>query len=399
VLGTLDTKATEVGYLVARIEASGYRCWVVDIGTAGQPGMAADTTRDQVREAGGEPEGDDKTALMELMSVGAGRILTRMITAGRLAGVVAMGGGQGSWMAARTMRELPLGLPKVLISTVALRASEYIGRSDLVFVPSVVDLAGLNRFVRQTLAQAASVLVGMIRADSGPGDDRRPLVGMTMFGVTTAGAEQVRRRLDAAGYEVAVFHANGIGGATMERLATAGAMVGVLDFTPTELADELAGGITTAGPHRLEAAGAAGLPQLLAPGALDVINFRGRDTVPARYAGRLFHQHTPMSTLMRTSAEESGTLGAIVAAKLNQARGPVRVLIPAGGFSQLDAPGGPFWDPEADEAFSATLRHDLNPAVPVDVLPHNINDREFADAAAETFLNLLRESATTPVRA
>jgi uncharacterized protein (UPF0261 family) len=322
-----------------------------------------------------------------------------MIAAGRVAGVVAMGGGQGSWMAARAMRELPLGLPKVLISTVALRASEYIGRSDMVFVPSVVDLAGLNRFVRQTLAQAAAVLIGMIRADSGPGGDRRPLVGMTMFGVTTAGAEQVRQRLDAAGYEVAVFHANGIGGATMERLASAGAMVGVLDFTPTELADELAGGITTAGPHRLEAAGAAGLPQLLAPGALDVINFRGRDTVPARYAGRLFHQHTPMSTLMRTSAEESGTLGAIVAAKLNQARGPVRVLIPAGGFSQLDAPGGPFWDPEADEAFSATLRHDLNPAVPVDVLPHNINDREFADAAAETFLNLLRESATTPVRA
>jgi len=373
---------------------------VVDMGTAGQPGLAADSTREQVREAGGELEpGGGKTALMELMSAGASRILAQLIAAGQLAGVVAMGGGQGSWMAARTMRELPLGLPKVLISTVALRASEYVGRSDMVFVPSVVDLAGLNRFVRQTLARAASVLASMVRADSGPDSGAagggRALVGLTMFGVTTPGAEQVRQRLDAAGYEVAVFHANGIGGHTMERLVSSGAMVGVLDFTLTELADELAGGITTAGPHRLEAAGAAGIPQLLAPGALDVINFRGRDTVPARYAGRLFHQHTPMSTLMRTSTEESRALGAIVAAKLNQGRGPVRVLIPAGGFSQLDAPAGPFWDPGADEAFSAALRRDLNPAIPVGELPHNINDREFADAAAETFLNLLRESAIT----
>jgi uncharacterized protein (UPF0261 family) len=267
--------------------------------------------------------------------------------------------------------------------------------ADVTMIYPVVDIAGLNRISRQVIRQGAAAVVAMVGASEGTPDEAvdRPLIGATMFGVTTPCVTRARERLEAAGYEVLVFHATGTGGRAMENLVKGGFLAGVLDITTTELADELVGGVLSAGPQRLEAAGAHRVPQVVCPGALDMVNFGPRDTVPASFAARSFYQHNPNVTLMRTTPEENAELGRIMAEKLNQAEGPTVVLLPLQGVSAIDREGQPFHSPEADTAFRQALKAGLDPRIPVRELDVNINDPAFADAAAEALLGLMRQGA------
>jgi uncharacterized protein (UPF0261 family) len=290
-----------------------------------------------------------------------------------------------------------VGLPKLMVSTMASGDTRpYVDTKDICMLYSVVDVAGLNRLSRRILANAAAAIAGMLLAPPLTAAQDRPLIGATMFGVTTPCVTRAREVLEAAGYEVLVFHATGTGGRAMEDLVRGGFLEGVLDITTTELADELVGGVLSAGPHRLEAAGACGVPQVVCPGALDMVNFGPPETVPPQFEGRLFYRHNPTVTLMRTTPDESAELGRQVAAKLNAARGPVSFLLPLGGVSAIAGPGQPFYSPEADEAFRRELRAHLQPRVHLRELAEHINDPAFAEAAARELLLLLSRSTAAP---
>lgn len=394
VLATLDTKAEEAGFLLERFRRAGATAWLIDIGIrdAGAAGTDAAFSRRSVLAAAGSDQDElaslDKTEALQTMASGAGAVLRRLLAEGRLAGVLGIGGGQGTWLAATAMRTLPLGVPKAIVSTVIGRSPVHVRASDIVMIPSITDMSGLNRILVPVLARAVDMIVAAGSTEA-PAPADRPLVGMTMFGVTTAGGTVVRRRLEDGGHETAVFHANGNGGRTLESLIAEGALTGVLDWTITELADELVGGIASAGPERLRAAAANRIPQVVVPGALDVVNFGAPDTVPERFRDRLLHAHTPESTLMRTSAEESARLGQLVAERLNRAApGSVAVVIPTDGFSAVGAPGGPFHDPDADRAFADALRARAD-GYPVLDVAGNINDAGVAERAVDVFLDLL----------
>jgi uncharacterized protein (UPF0261 family) len=289
------------------------------------------------------------------------------------------------------MRALPFGLPKVMVSTKASGdVGPYVGTRDIVMFHSVTDIMGLNLLLRRVLANAAGAVVGMLNMDV---EDMapRPTVGLTAFGVTTAAAMRCRQLLGEAGFETMVFHANGTGGRAMEELVAEGAFQAILDLTTTELPDELCGGKQSAGPGRLEAAGAHALPQVVAPGAMDMVNFGPPETVPARYAGRRFYRHNPNTTLMRTTAEENTTLGRWLGEKLARARGPVALLLPLRGFSEYDREGGVFWDPEADRAFVEAAVAAAGGGIEIQHLDLHINDPAFADRAVATLLRLAGE--------
>jgi uncharacterized protein (UPF0261 family) len=289
------------------------------------------------------------------------------------------------------MRALPVGVPKLMVSTIASGdTAAYVGTSDVTMMPSVVDVAGLNRVSRVIFENAAGAICGMVLGERSVAPlEERPLVAATMFGNTTRAVDHARRLLEARGYEVLVFHATGTGGRTMESLVEAGYFAGVLDITTTEWADEVCGGVLSAGPTRLEAAARAGIPQVVTPACIDMCNFWAAATVPERYRERRLHHWNPNVTLMRTTPEENARIGRIFAEKLSAARGPVAVLVPMRGFSELDAPGKPFWWPEADRAFVDALRATLRSDIPVTLMDHNVNDPEFAGAVAETLLRLL----------
>lgn len=384
VLGTLDTKGNEVAFLAAEVRRHGYPACIMDIGLRGEPSVTATLTREEVSRAAGSSldalASLERTDAMLVMGRGAAALLDALLANHRLAGVIAVGGGKGTWIATYAMRTLPLGLPKVMVSTGAGRdVRRYVGHRDIAMIPSIADIAGLNRITRPILANAAGAVCGMANAGEGiVSASDRPAVALTMFGITTPCGQRVQQLLEVRGYETIVFHANGAGGAALEELIGDGLVGAVIDFTTTELADESLGGICSAGPHRLEAAGHHGLPQIIVPGALDAVNFGPPETVPAQYAGRRFIRHTPDVTLMRTTAAENDTLGALMAAKLNPAIGPVQVLIPTGGFSAYDQPGQPFYDPVADRAFVTSLRSALAAHIPLREIPYHINDAEFA---------------------
>jgi uncharacterized protein (UPF0261 family) len=291
------------------------------------------------------------------------------------------------------MRVLPIGVPKMLVSTAASGNTEpYVGTRDITLMPSVVDVAGLNRISRRIFANAAGAVCGMVeeaaRLQDLPSD--KPLIAASMFGNTTPAVDRARSTFERAGYEVLVFHATGTGGKTMESLIGDGFISGVFDITTTEWADELAGGVFTAGPTRLEAAAQQGVPQVVAPGCIDMVNFGPRETVPSKYEERTFYVWNPSVTLMRTTLEENKRLGQIFAEKLNAAKGPVQVFIPRQGVSMLDSKGQPFWAPEADAAFAQELVQDLRPDIPVHHVDANINDDIFVDAMTSTLLNMLK---------
>jgi len=306
-----------------------------------------------------------------------------------------MGGGSGTAIACGAMRTLPVGVPKLMVSTVASGdVSPHIGSSDIVMMPSIVDISGLNRISRRIYANAAGAICGMVMSGKGKKNETRPLIAASMFGNTTRAVDHARSILEAEGYEVLSFSATGTGGKTMEMLISQGCFAGVLDITTTELADELCGGVHSAGPGRLEAAGKAGIPQLVTPACIDMCNFFGMETVPARYRHRLFYNWNPNVTLMRTTPEENASMGEIFAEKLNAATGPVSVFVPMKGFSEIDAPGKPFWWPEADEAFIKALKRKLRADIPLISMDNNVNDPEFSGRLAESLLEMLKQSDT-----
>ncbi|CDK38551.1 putative signal peptide protein [Halorubrum sp. AJ67] len=287
-------------------------------------------------------------------------------------------------MATAAMRALPVGVPKFMVSTVASGDTEpYVGHADIAMMYSVADIEGLNQLSRTVIANAALAVVGMISRDPDVETEEKPTIGITMFGVTTPSVQTAREWLEAQGYETIVFHATGTGGRAMESLVEEGVIDAVLDVTTTEWADELVGGVLSAGPERLEAAGNAGVPQVVSTGALDMVNFGPESSVPEEFADRHFHVHNPQVTLMRTTPEENAELGRIIAEKLNAATGPVTVALPLGGVSMLDAPGEEFHDPEADAALFDALRDHLDDDVELIEMDANINDEEFALALAK----------------
>lgn len=394
-IATLDTKGHELAYVRDLIRQRGHHTLVVDAGVLGEPVVPPDVAASAVAEAGGSSlealrgQGDRGVALVA-MARGAAAVALQLHAAGRVQAVLGLGGSCGTSIGTAAMRALPVGLPKLMVSTVASgQVASYVGQTDITMMYAVVDVAGLNRISRRILANAAGAVSGMLEQPV-PAVTDRPLVAATMFGVTTPCVEHVRQRLEAAGFEMLIFHATGSGGRAMEGLITAGFIRGVADVTTTEWADELVGGVLSAGPERLDAAARAGIPQVVSVGALDMVNFGPRDTVPAAFAGRRLHVHNPNVTLMRTTPAENARLGEIIASKLNRATGPTTVLLPLGGVSAIDRPGQPFHDPEADRALFEALRRHLQPHVTVRELDANINDPAFADAIADTLLAALR---------
>lgn len=390
-VGTLDTKGAEYVFVRDRLRALGCDVVLIDAGSLGQPSVSADITREEVaRKARVDlnelATRNDRGFAVEAMARGVTDVLQYLLADGRLHAIMALGGSGGTSLVAPAMRSLPIGIPKLIVSTVASgEVGKYVGGSDIAMLHSVVDIAGINRISEQILGNAAAAIAGMAhgfaayrRLPSG-----RPLVAATMFGVTTPSVTMARQRLEELGYEVLVFHAVGSGGQSMEALARQRLLDGVLDITTTELADELVGGIFSAGPDRLWMAGAGGIPQVVSLGALDMVNFGPLDTVPERFAGRRLYRHNPMVTLMRTTPEECAELGRIIARKLNAAKGPVALYVPLRGVSSISTAGGVFYDPEADAALITALKTDLQPYVEVYELDMDINDPRFAQAMAD----------------
>ena len=304
------------------------------------------------------------------------------------------GGSGNTAIATAAMRALPVGVPKLMVSTMAAGDTrDYIGGADIALMASVTDVAGLNSISARILANAAAAMAGMVGAAPVELGEQRPLIGATMFGVTTPCVTRAREGLEARGYEVLVFHATGTGGRAMEALVDAGYLAGVLDATTTELCDDLVGGVLSAGPGRLEAAGRAGLPQVVSLGALDMVNFGARDTVPPQFEDRNLYVHNPSVTLMRTTAEECAELGRRIAAKLCAATGPVALFVPLAGVSMIDAPGQPFHDAEADAALFEALRSGVGPNVELVEMDCNVNDDAFADAMVEKLDSYVKVSA------
>lgn len=397
IVGTMDTKGLEFAFIKAQIESSGVSTCVVNTGIVGEPQLAADVSADEVaRKAGSSlqtlrDEGDRGNSVA-VMAQGAAVLVAEKQAAGEIDGIISLGGSAGTTIGTTAMQAVPVGVPKIMVSTLASGdTSPYVQSKDICMMYSVVDIAGINRLSRQILANAAGAIVGMVNAEAPEATEAdKPLIAATMFGVTTPCVTKAREILEAAGYEVLVFHATGTGGQAMEDLVRGGFLAGVLDVTTTELADELVGGILSAGPDRLEAAGEAGLPQVIAPGALDMVNFGTRDTVPEKFRNRLFYQHNPTVTLMRTTTEEMAELGRIMARKLSEARGPTTVIIPMQGVSAIDKTAQPFDSPEARAAWRENLKANIGSNVTVIEMNAHINDDEFATKLAETLLENVR---------
>ena len=397
VAGALDTKGREFAFLKELIQKEGHTTLVVDFGVMGKPVFEPDITRDEVAEAGGGDlgflsSGEHKEEAMRTMATGLTVIVRRLYEQGKLDGIIGMGGGGGTSLTTAAMRSLPLGVPKVMVSTIGGGdVSAYAGTKDITFMPSVVDVAGFNRISRAIYANAAGAICGMVSMERLKVDKEKPLIAASMFGNTTAAVDRARGVLEARGYEVLVFHTTGTGGRTMEGLIADGHIAASLDITTTELADEVCGGVLSAGPERCMAASRTGIPAVLVPGCVDMANFWGMDTVPEKYRSRKLYQWNPNITLLRTNAEENKRIGEMIAAAANAATASVIILIPLKGVSQLDSPGGAFWDPEADRACFEAIKKNLRPGIPVIEMDNNINDPEFADKAAETLLGMLEK--------
>lgn len=396
IVGTMDTKGLEFAFIKEEIESRGASTCVVNTGILGEPQLPPDISADEVAHAGGtslkalRDEGDRGNSVA-VMAQGAAALIAEKHTVGEIDGIISLGGSAGTTIGTTAMQALPVGVPKLMVSTLASGdTSPYVQSKDICMMYSVVDIAGINRLSRQILSNAAGAVVGMVMSETQEEIADKPLIAATMFGVTTPCVTKAREILEAAGYEVLVFHATGTGGRAMEDLVKGGFLVGVLDVTTTELADELVGGILSAGPERLEATGEASLPQVVSPGALDMVNFGPPDTVPDKYSQRHFYQHNPTVTLMRTTPEETAELGRIMATKLNAAKGHTTVLIPTQGVSAIDKTGQPFDSPEARDAWCKNLKEHINDNVTVIEMDAHINDDEFAVKLAETLLESLK---------
>ena len=395
-LGTLDTKGREYAYLAERIREHGVDVLIVDAGIVGEPLAVPDVPREEVAAAAGADVAElaragDRGAAVETMARGAAEVVQRLHAEGRLDAIGGLGGSGGSALVTHAMRQLPIGVPKLMVSTVASGdTSPYVGSVDVTMMYSVVDIAGVNQVSARIMANAAGALAGMAKATVPPLGEDKPIVVASMFGVTTPAVTTARERLEELGYEVLVFHQTGAGGGSMEKLLEAGYAVGSLDVTTTEFCDQVAGGVLAAVPERLESAGKAGLPQVVSLGALDMVNFGPMDSVPERYRDRNLYVHNPTITLMRTTPDECREIARIVARKLNAATGPTVLFMPLRGVSMIAVEGQPFHDPEADEALFSTLREELDTEkVEVHELDTDVNNPEFALAMANRLHELL----------
>jgi len=398
-VATMDTKGHELAFVADRLRVAGVPVVTVDVGTMSLPVVPADVDRKTVADC--HPTGSgraiavsdsDRGQAIAAMSQALECFLRSQFEMGRLAGVIGIGGSGGTALITPAMRALPIGVPKLMVSTVASgNTAPYVGSSDLTLMYSVVDVAGLNAVSRRVLGNAAGAMAGMVR-NQGPPDAGKPALGMTMFGVTTPCVTAVREALQGQGFDCLVFHATGTGGQAMEKLVEAGLIQGVLDVTTTEVADLVVGGILPCGPLRFEAILKAKVPYVLSLGALDMVNFGAIETVPERFWDRRLHVHNAQVTLMRTNPDENRRCARWIAAKLNRAEGPFRILIPEKGVSALDALGQPFWDPEADFALFDELEVAVStgPDRLIRRLPLHINDPAFAQALVDSFLSLDR---------
>jgi uncharacterized protein (UPF0261 family) len=396
-IGTLDTKGSEFSFIKDLIEKQGIKTCVVDFGTMGTPAFEPDIKRDQVALAGSGDlkwfaSGDHKDEAMQAMAKGLAVVVKRLYDEGHLSGILGMGGTGGTSIATSAMRVLPVGVPKLMVSTVGGGdVSAYAGFKDITFMPSIVDVAGINRISREIFANAAGAITGMVQMDTPKSSDTKPLIAASMFGNTTICVERARSRMEDVGYEVLVFHATGTGGKTMDSLIADGYVVGSLDITTTELADTVCGGVFDAGPERGKAAPTAGIPTVIVPGCVDMANFGGIQTVPDKYRDRQLYQWNSDVTLLRTNEQENRRIGEMLAAAANLARVPVAVYLPLKGVSMLDSEGSEFWDPAADKACFDAIKENLRSDIPVYELDNNINDQAFADAVADKLIELLKQ--------
>ncbi len=395
VLGTLDTKGHEHAFVAQRIRELGHEPLLIDVGTADSPQITPDIRREEVAAAGNIDlqalmARADRGECVSAMSKAVPKLLERLQVEGRIDGVISLGGGGGTAIATAAMRVLPIGFPKLMVSTLASgNTAHYVGTKDITMMPSIVDVAGLNRISRTIFSRAAGAICGMVEATIDSNEDR-PLIVASMFGNTTDCVNAAIPVLEEAGYEVLVFHATGAGGRAMESLIESGLVAGVLDITTTEWADELVGGTLSAGPERLDAAGKSGVPAIVTPGCLDMVNFGERESVPEKFTDRTFYIHNPQVTLMRTTASECRELGCVLAGKLNSYSAPVTVLLPRLAVSVISAAGQPFHDPEADAALFDALTDELRDDIEVRSMDCQINDPAFAKACAEALLKNLK---------
>ena len=391
VLGTLDTKGTEHAFVAERIREHGHQTLLIDVGTGGLPQVPPDISREFIATAGGIDlpsltARGDRGECVTAMAQAAAKAVEELYREGRFHGIITLGGSGGTAIGSAAMRALPIGFPKLIVSTLASgNTAHYVGTKDIVMMPSIVDVNGLNQISRTIFSRAAGAICGMVSADVST-QTTRPVIVASMFGNTTRCINAAIPILEAAGFEVLVFHATGAGGRTMESLIESGMVAGILDVTTTELADELVGGVLTAGPDRLNAAARARVPAIIAPGCLDMVNFGERHSVPPKFEGRNFYIHNPQITLMRTTPDECRQLGKLLAEKINAYRSPVAVLLPLGGISVISEPEGPFYDPEADAALFDSLTESLRSEIPVISMACNINSPEFAIACANALL-------------
>ncbi|MGG3281813.1 Tm-1-like ATP-binding domain-containing protein [Paenibacillus solani] len=397
IAGTFDSKGAEFSYVKSILESLGLKTFTIHCGVF-EPMFTPDVTNVEIAAAVGMDIHEiaarkDRSAGTETLARGMEHIVPKLYAEGKFDAMLSFGGTGGTSIVTAGMRTLPIGVPKLMVSTVASgNTAPYVGTSDIIMFPSIVDVSGLNSFSTKIFTNAAHAIAGMVTFESAPPADKKPLIAATMFGVTTPCIDYAREHLEQHGYEVLVFHATGTGGQTMESLIEAGYIDGVLDLTTTEWCDELVGGVLAAGPHRLEAAGRCKVPQVVSTGALDMVNFGPYESVPEAFRGRNLYKHNPSVTLMRTTVEENRQLGEKIAEKLNEAQGPTVLMLPLKGVSMLDVEGEAFHGTEEDETLFNTLRQRID-RKNVELIEMNtdINDQAFAVAAADKLMELMKQ--------
>lgn len=394
IAGTFDTKGKEFKFIKDLVEARGFNTFCIHTGVF-EPQFTPEVSNAEITAAVGVDINDlvekkDRAAATDALSRGMEKLIPQLYAQGKFDGILSTGGSGGTSMVTPAMRALPIGVPKVMVSTMAAgNVEQYVGTSDVIMVPSIVDVEGLNEISKKIFTNAVNMICGMLHFDSTVEKDDKPLLAATMFGVTTPCVKAAKAYLEEQGYEVLVFHATGAGGKSMEALINAGFIKGVLDMTTTEWCDEVVGGVLSAGPNRLEAAGLNSVPQVVSVGALDMVNFGPIDTVPEQFKNRKLYKHNPTVTLMRTTAEEVKEIGEAIASKLNMAKGKTTLMLPLKGVSGIDVEGGPFYDAQVDQVLFDTLRKGVGANVEVVEMDHAINDEEFAVAAAKKLIELL----------
>lgn len=396
VMGTMDTKAAELSYLADRIRSMGVSALLMDVGTHRESGSKADIPLSEILAVQGKNAEDihemPRGKAVEAVSNAAAQYLQQIISTGKAHGVIGLGGSGGTTICTAAMRELPYGVPKLVITTLASGNTRWhIGNSDIILMPSIMDIGGLNPLLEMVLNNAAGAISGMVKAHQPYHASGKPVVSFTMYGTTTPGVSRTVAEMKAAGYETWVFHASGVGGQTMEKLMRQGHIQAVMDMTLAEIGAHIVGGLHDGGPNRLETAGELGLPQVIVPGAADTIVLPPRDQIPEKFKGRTLNFHNPTMTTMRTTAEENVSIGKFIASKLNAGHGPVVVVLPKGGLSSIDHPGMIFYDPAANQALFDTLKAELSPAIRVIESEHHIDDPEFALLAAKTMQDLVKK--------